>query len=70
MNIINYSKEKRRTDLGFSVENPPIANINGTIEFNELKCYYPSDTNKKNVLFQSGKILALVNNINNIVNNK
>ena len=59
-------KRKRRIDLRFSVEKPPLEDINGKIEFHDVKFFYPSDPNQRiilngiNLLFESGKKVALV----------
>ena len=53
-------------DLTYSKEKPPLNNINGNIEFKNVKFYYPSDINKKmildgiNIKFESGKKIALI----------
>ena len=50
-------------DLTNSIEKPPLSNIKGNIEFNNVDFYYPSDPNKKlilngiNLKFLSGKNL-------------
>jgi len=57
---------KPEIDLSSSVEKPPLSQLEGKIEFNEVKFYYPSDPNKRiilngiNLLFESGKKIALV----------
>ena len=57
---------KPEIDLSNSVEKPPLSQIEGKIEFNEIRFYYPSDPNKRiilngiNLLFESGKKIALV----------
>ena len=59
-------ERKPEMDLSNSVEQPPIENINGKIEFNNVGFYYPSDLNKKMVLnglnlnFEAGKKIALI----------
>ena len=53
-------------DLTNSIEKPPLSNIKGNIEFNNVDFYYPSDPNKKlilkgiNLKFLSGKKTALI----------
>jgi ABC-type multidrug transport system fused ATPase/permease subunit len=53
-------------DLSNSLEKPPISDIKGKIEFNNVSFYYPSDLSKKliingiNLNFESGKKIALI----------
>ena len=62
----NLYHRKPRMDFSKSIEKPPISEIEGKIEFNEVSFYYPSDPNKKmildkiNLLFEPGKKIALV----------
>ena len=64
--FINLYERKPQMDLTNSIEKPPLSNINGNIEFNNVKFYYPSDYNKKlildgiNLKFISGKKIALI----------
>ena len=62
----NLYERKQEIDLSNSLEQPPIENINGKIEFNNVDFYYPSDLNKKMILnglnlnFEAGKKIALI----------
>ena len=62
----NLYHRKPRMDFSKSIEKPPISEIEGKIEFNEVSFYYPSDPNKRlildkiNLLFEPGKKIALV----------
>ena len=64
--FINLYERKPKMDLTNSIEKPPLSNINGNIEFNNVDFYYPSDNNKKlildgiNLKFISGKKIALI----------
>jgi len=57
----NLCERKPEIDLSNSLEKPPIPNIKGKIEFNNVSFYYPNDSNKKLILdginlnFESGK---------------
>ena len=59
----NLIERKPKIDLTYSIEKPPLSNIQGNIEFNNVDFYYPSDPDKKMVLnklnlkFLSGKKL-------------
>ena len=62
----NLIERKPQMDLINSIEKPPLSNIKGNIEFNNVDFYYPSDPNKKlilkgiNLKFLSGKKTALI----------
>jgi len=62
----NLYERKPEMDLSNSLEKPPIPNIKGKIEFNNVSFYYPNDSNKKLILdginlnFESGKKIALI----------
>ena len=62
----NLCYREKGMDLSKSIEKPPISEIEGKIEFNEVSFHYPSDPNKKkvldkiNLLFEPGKKIALV----------
>ena len=55
-----------KIDLSQSNEKPPLSQINGKIEFNDVSFYYPSDKTKRkildniNLVFESGKKIAIV----------
>ena len=62
----NLYERKPEMDLTESVEKPPLEDIKGKIEFNNVNFYYPSDKDKKLILnginlnFDSGKKIALI----------
>ena len=62
----NLYERKVQMDLSNSIEKPPISDIKGKIEFNNVNFYYPSDPNKKLILnnfnlnLESGKKIALI----------
>ena len=62
----NLYERKPEMDLSNSLEKPPISDIKGKIEFNNVSFYYPSDLSKKlvingiNLNFESGKKIALI----------
>ena len=62
----NLYQRKPEMDLSNSIEKPPMSNIKGKIEFNNVSFYYPSDLNKKLILnkinlnFESGKKIAII----------
>ena len=64
--FFNLIERKQQMDLTDSIEKPPLDNIKGNIEFNNVNFYYPSDINKKLVLneinlkFTAGKKIALI----------
>ena len=64
--FFNLIERKPEMDLTNSTEKPPLDNIKGNIEFNNVNFYYPSDINKKLVLnginlnFMAGKKIALI----------
>ena len=64
--FFNLYERKPQMDLTNSIEKPPLENIKGNIEFNNVNFYYPSDNSKKLVLdginlkFNSGKKIALI----------
>ena len=49
-------------DLTNSTEKPPLDNIKGNIEFNNVNFYYPSDINKKLVFITISVNYFLKNN--------
>ena len=62
----NLIERKPQMDLTYSIEKPPLSEIQGNIEFNNVDFYYPSDPDKKMILkkinlkFLSGKKTALI----------
>ena len=64
--FFNLIERKPKMNLDNSIEKPPLSNINGYIEFNNVDFYYPTDNEKKLVLnginlkFESGKKIALI----------
>jgi ABC-type multidrug transport system fused ATPase/permease subunit len=57
----NLYERKPEMDLSNSLEKPPISDIKGKIEFNNVSFYYPSDLNKKLIL---NKKILILNKIN------
>ena len=55
-----------KIDLSQSKEKPPLSEIKGKIEFNDVSFYYPSDKTKRkildniNIVFEPGKKIAIV----------
>ena len=64
--FFNLFERKPKIDLTNSIEKPPLPNINGNIEFNNVNFYYPTDNNKKlildgiNLKFTAGQKIALI----------
>ena len=62
----NLYERKPEMDLTNSIEKPPLSDIKGKIEFNNVNFYYPSDYNQKLILngmnlnFEAGKKIALI----------
>ena len=62
----NLYERKPQMDLSNSIERPPLSDIKGKIEFNNVNFYYPSDYNKRLILngmnlnFEAGKKIALI----------
>ena len=62
----NIYERKPEIDLSNSTEKPPLSEIKGKIEFNNVNFYYPSDYNQKlilkgmNLTFEAGKKIALI----------
>ena len=62
----NLYQRKPELDLSNSIEKPPISDIKGKIEFNNVSFYYPSDLSKRLILnkinlnFESGKKIAII----------
>ena len=62
----NLYKRIPKIDLSQSKEKPPLSQINGKIEFNDVSFYYPSDKTKRkildniNIVFEPGKKIAIV----------
>ena len=64
--FFNLIERKPQINLTNSIEKPPLSNINGNIEFNNVDFHYPTDNEKKfnlnsiNLKFMSGKKIALI----------
>ena len=62
----NLYERKPVMDLTNSIEKPPLSNIQGSVVFNGVNFYYPSDPNKRlilegiNLVFEPGQKIALV----------
>jgi len=62
----NLYERKPEMDLSNSVARPPLSDIKGKIEFNNVNFYYPSDYNQRLILnrmnlnFEAGKKIALI----------
>ena len=62
----NICERQPQMDLSNSIEKPPLSNIRGNIQFNNVNFYYPSDPQEKMILnginlnFESGKKIALI----------
>ena len=62
----NLIERRPQMDLTYSIQKPPLSEIQGNIEFNNVDFYYPSDPDKKMILkkinlkFLSGKKTALI----------
>ena len=62
----NLYERKPQMDLSNSIERPPLSDIKGKIEFNNVNFYYPSDYNHKLILngmnlnLEAGKKIALI----------
>ena len=62
----NFLERKPEIDYTNSIEKPPLSEIKGKIEFNNVNFYYPSDLNQKLILngmnlnLEAGKKIALI----------
>ena len=62
----NLLERKPEIDYTNSIEKPPLSEIKGKIEFNNVNFYYPSDLNQKLILngmnlnLEAGKKIALI----------
>ena len=62
----NLCERKPQMDLSNSVEKPPMSEIKGKIEFNNVSFYYPTDLSRRlildkiNISFDAGKKIALI----------